>query len=127
MQQKGKDPSFCYLITNISIPKIFSFYIKVCSSVKNTRNLIYLLNVKFNICYIIICLKFFRKAEMYYICTHLSSKETKIQFLKGYLKSRNAWPRGFRGVLEQIGSMRINTLILRQALKRNFWSAVCLT
>jgi len=65
---------------------------------------------------------FFGNSEMYYICTHSSSKETKIQFFKGYMKSRNAWPRTFKGLLEQIGSTWINMQILRQALKRNFWS-----
>jgi len=122
MLHRGKDVSVSYLITNISVPKSSSFYTEVCSSLKNTRKLIYLLCVIFNTHYIIICLMFFGNSEMYYICTHSSSKETKIQFFKGYMKSRNAWPRTFKGLLEQIGSTWINMQILRQALKRNFWS-----
>lgn len=98
-------------------PKKLLLSLKVCSLVKNTRKLIYLLYAKCDVCYIVIHLRIHRNSEMYYICTHSSSKETKLQFPKGYWKSRNAWPRGFKGILEQVGR-RINTLVLRQALKK---------
>lgn len=41
---------------------------------------------------------------MFYICTRSSSKETEIEFLKAYLESRNAGPRGREGILEHIDS-----------------------
>lgn len=67
----------CYLIKNLRAPRSFSFYIEVCSSIRNTEKLIYFKYVVFNLCYAIVQLMLLRNSEMYYKCTQSSSRETK--------------------------------------------------
>lgn len=77
VQQRGKDTSVCYIIIKMRAPKSFFFHTKVCSSIRNKEKLIYFKYVMFNLCYAIVQLMLLRNSEMYYICTQLSSKETK--------------------------------------------------
>lgn len=58
-------------------PRSFSFYIEVCSSIRNTEKLIYFKYVVFNLCYAIVQLMLLRNSEMHYKCTQSSSRETK--------------------------------------------------